>query len=63
MVRQEIDKRPKAADKKIKKIKLPKQMELFPDVAELGNYPLRPSGTRYSVFLHISKRIKIFYAL
>ena len=44
MVRQEIDKRPKAAGKKIKKIKLPKQMELFPDVAELGNY-------RYSCFI------------
>ena len=44
MVRQEIDKRPKAAGKKIKKIKLPKQMELFPDVAELGDY-------RYSCFI------------
>ncbi len=44
MVRQEIDKRPKAAGKKIKKVKKPKQMELFPDVAELGNY-------RYSCFI------------
>jgi hypothetical protein len=44
MVRQEVDKRPKAAGKKIKKIKKPKQMELFPDVAELGNY-------RYSCFI------------
>ena len=37
-VRQEADKRPKAAGKKIKKIKKSKQMELFPDVEELGNY-------------------------
>ena len=44
MVRQEIDKRPKAAGKKIKKIKPHKQTELFPDVAELGNY-------RYSCFI------------
>ena len=44
MVRQEIDKRPKAAGKKIKKIKNTKQLELFPDVAELGNY-------RYSCFI------------
>lgn len=44
MVRQEIDKRPKAAGKKIKKIKNSKQLELFPDVAELGNY-------RYSCFI------------
>ncbi len=44
MVRQEIDKRPKAAGKRIKKIKKPRQLEIFPDVAELGNY-------RYSCFI------------
>ena len=44
MVRQETDKRPKAAGKKIKKIKNPKQLEFFPDIAELGNY-------RYSCFI------------
>ena len=44
MVRQETDKCPKAAGKKIKKNKKPKQLEIFPDVAEMGNY-------RYGCFI------------
>lgn len=45
MVRQETDKRPRAAGKKITKIRRqPEQLELFPDVAELGKF-------RYSCFI------------
>lgn len=44
MVRQDTEVRPKAAGKKIKKIKGTTQLELFPDVAQLGKY-------RYSCFI------------
>lgn len=49
MVRQRIDKHPKAAGKQIR------QMELFPDVADLSNY-------RYSCFFtNMALPMKVIY--